>query len=181
MKRIKLWAIVTIFIALGVLFFDSTNSIDSSTHQESTQSSLPTSPPANTANDTKIIVPGGGLIAHERAGGHLIARHVGRTKQQLIERVNSGAVRTASSFFNQDIAERAVAQAIIVNQAKIDHYLRSYQHKYLEITYRSPSPVGYSFSSGGHSVTTVHGVKVIISQDKTMPIKYKIITGYPTP
>mgnify|MGYP000386227044 CR=1 FL=1 len=33
-------------------------------------------------------VPGGGLSAHEGAGGHLIARHVGRTEQQLIDRAN---------------------------------------------------------------------------------------------
>ena len=32
-------------------------------------------------------VPGGGLKAHEKAGGHLLARHTGKSEADLIERL----------------------------------------------------------------------------------------------
>ncbi len=45
------------------------------------------------------IVPGGGLAAHEGAGGHLLARHVGQTAAQLSSRLASEpGLKVASSF-----------------------------------------------------------------------------------
>src|SRR5699024_10010260 len=37
-------------------------------------------------------VPGGGLQAHEDAGGHLIERHVGKSEQWLVDRVRNDNV-----------------------------------------------------------------------------------------
>lgn len=37
--------------------------------------------------DPAAEVPGGGLEAHEAAGGHLIERHVGKSEQWLVDRV----------------------------------------------------------------------------------------------
>lgn len=45
------------------------------------------------------LVPGGGLQAHEDAGGHTLARHVGRTDLQLLDRfITQPWIRGSSSF-----------------------------------------------------------------------------------
>ncbi len=43
----------------------------------------------NSVGGSTRIVPGGGLQAHEAAGGHLIQRHVGQTDADLIARLNA--------------------------------------------------------------------------------------------
>ncbi|WP_371241908.1 hypothetical protein [Pantoea sp. KPR_PJ] len=42
------------------------------------------------AGQHSTIVSGGGLAAHEKAGGHLIERHVGKTEAELFDRVSTG-------------------------------------------------------------------------------------------
>src|SRR5690606_4942395 len=61
-------------------------------------------------------VPGGGLQAHEDAGGHLIERHVGKSEQWLVDRVNRDNISAASSFIDLPEAERLVAETLMENQ-----------------------------------------------------------------
>src|SRR5437016_14358790 len=71
-------------------------------------------------------VPGGGLEAHENAGGHLLERHVGKTPEDLSARLASDKdIDAASSFTDKATAEKAVAETIETNQAKIDSWLAS--------------------------------------------------------
>src|SRR3546814_19430147 len=50
-------------------------------------------PPTDTGE-----VPGGGLEAHEDAGSHLIERHVSRTEQQLLDRLQRENISASSHF-----------------------------------------------------------------------------------
>lgn len=127
------------------------------------------------------IVPGGGLAAHETAGGHLIDRHVGKTEAELLNRVSTGNVKSASSFTDRATAEAVTSKAIDSNQAKIDSYLSGSQKGYLEIDYQSNVPIGISVSRGSTNVSSVTNARIIIARDPSMPTGYKIITGYPTP
>ncbi|WP_456156792.1 RNase A-like domain-containing protein [Yersinia intermedia] len=127
------------------------------------------------------IVPGGGLAAHETAGGHLIDRHVGKTETELLNRVSTGNVKSASSFTDRATAEAVTSKAIDSNQAKIDSYLSGSQKGYLEIDYQSNVPIGISVSRGSTNVSSVTNARIIIARDPSMPTEYKIITGYPTP
>ncbi|KDN09383.1 filamentous hemagglutinin family outer membrane protein [Gilliamella apicola] len=127
------------------------------------------------------IVPGGSLSAHEAAGGHLIARHVGKTEQELLDRVSTGNVKTASSFTDRATAESVTSKAIEANQSKIDAYLTGNQKGYLEIEYKSSSPIGISVSKGQTNVSKVSNARIIIARDSSMPNGYRIVTGYPTP
>lgn len=128
-----------------------------------------------------LIVPGGGLVAHEAAGGHLIARHVGKTEAELLNRVSTGNVKTASSFTDRATAEAITSKAIDANQSKINNYLSGSQKGYLEIDYKSSSTIGISISKGQTSATQVSNARIIIARDPSMPTGYRIITGYPTP
>ncbi|WP_374757566.1 RNase A-like domain-containing protein [Yersinia canariae] len=121
------------------------------------------------------IISGGGLAAHEAAGGHLIDRHVGKTEAELLNRVSTGNVKSAPSFTDRATAEAVTSKAIDSNQAKIDSYLSGSQKGYLEIDYQSNVPIGISVSRGSINVSSVTNAKIIIARDPSMP------TGYPTP
>src|SRR5262249_45506352 len=49
---------------------------------------------------------------HEKHGGHLLARHVGKTKAELAARLAKESVSAASSFSSRKAAEEAVAAAL---------------------------------------------------------------------
>ncbi|WP_263057346.1 RNase A-like domain-containing protein [Pectobacterium sp. F1-1] len=118
-----------------------------------------TSKESVTTGQNSPIVPGGGLAAHEAAGGHLIDRHVGKTEAELLNRVSTGNVKTASSFSDRATAEAVTSRAIDSNQSKIKDYLSGSQKGYLEIDYQSLSPVGISVSRGVPSATQVTNAK----------------------
>ncbi|GAA5106426.1 hypothetical protein GCM10023211_06250 [Orbus sasakiae] len=126
-------------------------------------------------------VPGGGLIAHEAAGGHLIARHVAKTEQELFERVANGQVKTASSFTDMATAEKIVSLAIEANRKKIQQYLSGSEHGYLVIEYQANYVIGISVTRGKYGSIKVRNARIILARDPRMPVGYKIITGYPAP
>lgn len=47
------------------------------------------------AGQSSTIVSGGGLAAHEKAGGHLIDRHVGKSEAELFDRVSTGNTKNS--------------------------------------------------------------------------------------
>ncbi|TFY94817.1 type IV secretion protein Rhs [Pseudomonas nabeulensis] len=127
------------------------------------------------------IVPGGGLATHEKAGGHLIEKHVGRTDQQLAERLSREPhVPTASTFPDRATAESEVSKVLATNQAKIDRFVRGNDNQ-IVIIERTQNPVGTSLKRG--ETTTVPGreIYLIIRRDTNMPDGYRIHTGYPNP
>src|SRR3546814_20055072 len=75
-------------------------------------------PPTDTGE-----VPGGGLEAHEDAGSHLIERHVGRTEQQLLDRLQRENISASSSFRDLPAAEHFVSGTISENQDRVDAWL----------------------------------------------------------
>ncbi|WP_293545048.1 hemagglutinin repeat-containing protein [Pluralibacter sp.] len=127
------------------------------------------------------IVHGGGLAAHEKAGGHLIDRHVGKSEAELFDRVSTGNTKTASTFTDRATAEAVASRAIDSNQAKIQNYLSSSQKGYLELDYQSSTAIGISVTRGSTSAVPATNARIIIGRDSSMPGGYKIITGYPTP
>jgi len=130
---------------------------------------------------SSTIVPGGGLAAHEKAGGHLIDRHVGKTEAELFDRVSTGNTKTASTFTDRATAEAVTSKAIDSNQSKIQSYLSGSQKGYLELNYQSSAAIGISVTRGSTNVVPTTNARIIIGRDPSMPDGYKIITGYPTP
>ncbi|GAB3412978.1 hypothetical protein GCM10027361_24200 [Erwinia aphidicola] len=130
---------------------------------------------------SSTIVPGGGLAAHEKAGGHLIDRHVGKTEAELFDRVSTGNTKTASTFTDRATAEAVTSKAIDSNQSKIQSYLSGSQKGYLELDYQSSAAIGISVTRGSTNVVPTTNARIIIGRDPSMPDGYRIITGYPTP
>ena len=127
------------------------------------------------------IVPGGGLQAHEAAGGHLISRHIGKSDADLGARLSSQPnIKAASSFPDLATAERAVSSALDANAANIYQFLNGTGGR-LAINHNVGSPVGNVMSRGATTSAPSSNVRVIIQRDATMPTGYRIATGFPVP
>jgi filamentous hemagglutinin len=125
------------------------------------------------------LVPGGGLAAHERGGGHTIARHVGTTDADLAARLAADPrISGASSFTDRTVAESAIAQALDANYAAINAWLTGSSPR-LVVDHALPGPVGRSLTRGAAGPMDVSGVRVVLQRDPSMPGGYRIMTGFP--
>ncbi|MCE7033523.1 hypothetical protein LY625_13020 [Lysobacter sp. GX 14042] len=126
-------------------------------------------------------VPGGGLIAHEDAGGHLIDRHVGKSEQWLVDRVNRDNISAASSFIDLPEAERLVAETLMANQDGVDAWLDGAGGNRLVIDASFDSRTGISVERGDSQAGDVYSVKLVLERsDRIEDIGFRIVTGYPT-
>ena len=132
------------------------------------------------SQDASSIVPGGGLQAHENAGGHLLLKHVGQTEQSLMLRmVNEPRITGSSSYYDRATAEYAMSQALDANEPAIAAWLQGSAGR-LKIEHSHPFPVGISVSRGASRAVDVSSTRAILVRDASMPTGYKILTGFPT-
>ncbi|MBI6602776.1 filamentous hemagglutinin [Pseudomonas sp. S4_EA_1b] len=128
-----------------------------------------------------VIVPRGGLAAHEAAGGHLMEKHVGRTNKQLLDRLKQEPnIPAASTFHDRASAELAISSVINENKTKIKNFLKGSNNQ-LVIIQKPKEPIGTSIKK--KTTTPVPGKEIylIIRRDKNMPNGYRIHTGFPNP
>jgi len=125
-------------------------------------------------------VPGGGLEAHEEAGGHLIERHVGRTEQQLLDRLQRENISASSSFRDLPAAEHFVSGTISENQDRVDAWLDGKGGKRLVLDASFDASTGISIRRGESQAQDVYSVKLVLERSDALDIGYRIVTGYPT-
>lgn len=66
------------------------------------------------------------LSAHERQGGHTIERHVGKSDQDLIDRLRQQKnISAASTFASRSAAEKAVTDALNRNEKKVRGWMKT--------------------------------------------------------
>jgi len=126
-------------------------------------------------------VPGGGLEAHEDAGGHLIERHVGKSEEWLVDRVRRENISAASSFTTLPAAEHFVAATIGEHQARIDAWLGGEGGNRLVVDARFDASTGISVARGDSEARDVHSVRLVLERSDRLDVGYRIVTGYPTP
>ena len=71
----------------------------------------------------------GGLDVHEVAGGHLLDKHVGESREYLEERILSEGLPAASTFDDLKSAELAISEIISLKKQQIDEFLTSSEKK----------------------------------------------------
>lgn len=132
-------------------------------------------------NASCALVPGGGLAAHEAAGGHAIARHVGRTEQQLRARFEDNPrMKISSTFVDRVSAERFVSAAINAEQERVREFVASGRPS-LTIDYVAKDTTGISVQRGIPGIVHVNGVRIVLIKAPSMPDGYLILTAYPQP
>lgn len=127
------------------------------------------------------ITPGGGLTAHESAGGHTLARHVGLTEIELAKRLATQiTLPRASSFANREVAEQAISEAIDANQTQITNWLTGSSAR-CQISYTAISPIGITLARGATKTVAAQNIQIVLKRDSSVPFGYYILTAYPEP
>lgn len=125
-------------------------------------------------------VPGGGLEAHEDAGGHLIERHVGKSEEWLVDRVTNDNISAASSFRDLPEAEHFVSATIAEHQDRVDAWVDGQGGNRLVIDASFDASTGISVKRGETQAEDVFSVKLVLERSSALDIGYRIVTGYPS-
>ena len=133
---------------------------------------------ANSVGASSRLVPGGGLMAHEGAGGHLLARHLGQTDAQLSARLAAQPrLPAASTFGARTEAEAAVAGAFDHNAAQLSTWTAGGANGRLVLN--APFPGGSVMFPGASASVPGTGVRVVLQGNGSGG--YHVLTGFPTP
>jgi hypothetical protein len=120
----------------------------------------------------------GWLARHEHSGSHTLRDHVGKTVDELQERLASTGMRAASSFRSEADAERILERVMHQRAIEIRQWLAQGAGP-LRID-ATTTNAGISVFKDGSS-RAVDGVRVILMRDSTMPDGYRILTAFPQP
>lgn len=122
------------------------------------------------------------LAAEEAAGGHTIARHVGKSEAFLRNRLATERVAAAGTFRSLKDAEKFVSRAVAANASQIESWAKS-----------SRAVRGFQFAyDAGEAVGTViprstgilqKSTKIVVVLRKTIVGKkiYFVLTAFPAP
>ena len=130
--------------------------------------------------DAPSEVPGGGLEAHEDAGGHLIERHVGKSEEWLVDRVRRDNISAASSFRDIDEAGHFVAATLAEHRDRIDAWIDGKGGSRLVVDASFDASTGISVKRGDSSAEDVFSVRLVLERSDRLDIGYRLVTGYPS-
>jgi hypothetical protein len=120
----------------------------------------------------------GWLAKHEHSGSHTLRDHVGRTETELREQIAATGKKRASSFLDQDAAERLIERTLRHTDADVQAWLSSGRHKHaVEAFFGERTGIT---AVRGAATETADGVRVVLLRDASMPDGYRILTSYPT-
>ena len=127
------------------------------------------------------LAPGGGLGAHVSKRGHLIERHVGKTDEELLERIRNNPRITGSSTFIDRATAEKVANTVLNNPKnieKIQKWLSDPNSRpTLPLRYKGDGEIiGRSVSRNSEVVENVTNAKIVLKKDSNGNF---ILTGYP--
>ena len=115
--------------------------------------------------------------------GHTIARHVGRTPEQLIARLSEPrAPHISASFKNIRQAELIISEVLSVKSRQIEYALK-YTHTRATLVYvhRFNFPIGTYVERGATEVKKAYGVRLVIRPATFNGRQYYLVTAFPTP
>ncbi len=134
--------------------------------------------PASTSVSAPESSVEGRLEQDERLGGHTLRRHVGRTDEQLRERLaREPNISAASTFTDLPAAEKTVSRTIEQNRTRIDQWLDADSHPNLALQFRGSEPIGRSLRRGGNAIEPCYGAVVVLRWDGGRD--YHVLTAYP--
>lgn len=121
------------------------------------------------------------LSQDEAAGGHTLRKHVGRSDEELRQRLrHERNIAAASTWSDRETAERAVGTAVEQNRERIERWLdRQGGHPNLVIDYDGdPShPIGRTLRRDADQAEPCSHATVVLKW--TGPNDYYVLTSYP--
>jgi hypothetical protein len=116
----------------------------------------------------------------EARGGHTLARHVGRTDAQLLERLERERnISAASTYTDRAVAERTVARTLARNEARVSAWrARRGNRPNLALDYRGPAneTIGRSIRRGRRTAAPCTNAIVVLRWDGAGDF---VLTSYP--
>jgi hypothetical protein len=146
----------------------------------------PTSSAAKPAPSTSGARPGAtesyDLGADEAKGGHTLARHVGRSDAQLLERLQRERhISAASTYTDRAVAERTVARTLARHAAQVSAWeQRTGNRPNLALDYRGAADeiLGRSIRRGRRDAVPCTNALVVLRWDGRGSF---VLTTYPEP
>ena len=138
--------------------------------------------PATTANrraESRLNDgPARDLSQDERAGGHILRKHVGQSEEDLRRRLQRESnITGASTYTDRNTAEHVVGAAIAQSQSQIESWLNQGRHPNLVLDYDGTEAIGRSMNRGEvHSHPCTHALVVL---KYAGPDDYYVLTSYP--
>jgi hypothetical protein len=130
---------------------------------------------------------GGGLMSgptrdlsqDEAAGGHILRKHVGKTDDDLRQRLNrEHNISGASTYTDRSAAEHAVGAALAQSQDRLQRWLnRPGGHANLVLDYDSPEPIGRTINRGEDRSRPCSHALVVLKY--VGPNDFYVLTSYP--
>ncbi|MBI3645173.1 MAG: hypothetical protein HY233_04335 [Acidobacteriales bacterium] len=119
------------------------------------------------------------LSQDEAAGGHVLRKHVGRTDNELRDRLErEHNISGASAYADRATAEHAIGSALAQSQDRIQRWLnRSGGHANLVLDYDSDQPLGRTLNRGDSQSRPCSHAVVVLKFDP--PAGYHVLTSYP--
>jgi hypothetical protein len=145
----------------------------------------PTAPAPPPADPAGAAAPTAGsesydLAADEAKGGHTLARHVGRTEQQLRDRLDRERnISAASTYTDRALAERTVARTLAIHGNRVAVWRkRSGSRPNLALDYRGPAKeiIGRSIRRGRAAAVPCSDAVVVLRWDGSGGF---VLTSYP--
>ncbi|GAW49854.1 MULTISPECIES: RNase A-like domain-containing protein [unclassified Nocardioides] len=119
------------------------------------------------------------LRSHEHSGSHTRRDHIGRSDQQLRERLaNESGPPAASTFRSEREAERAIEDAISRNRGAIDNWMASGRFKkpfFADVGY----DIGRILVRDTGEIVSSTKVRLVLVKDSSMPLGWRLLTAFP--
>ncbi len=129
------------------------------------------------AEDVVHLVPGGGLAAHEAAGGHTLRKHVGKSEEFLRHRLATEPnIKGASTFYDRQTAENSISGLLRSQQRTVDRWLAGHRDA-LVLKDKLPVSVGTVILRGYTNSNAAYGIKIVLRRNAQTTSGYLLITA----
>jgi len=120
------------------------------------------------------------LSADEAMGGHTLARHVGKTDDELRERLRrEPEISSASTYTDRATAEAVVAEALSSAPRSFDSWRRrTGRRANFVMHFGADRPIGRSMSRGRVEATPCENALVVVRWDERRQ-RFYVLTSYP--
>ena len=118
------------------------------------------------------------LELDELRGGHTIARHVGKSEQELRDRLTREPdISAASSYFDLETAEMVVAAALSKRRSDIDRWVGGTGPRAnLALRFTHDAPAGLKVERGAQAAREINSVVVVLRWANG---DWYVLTSYP--
>jgi hypothetical protein len=123
------------------------------------------------------------LAEEEAAGGHTIARHVGRTEGQLQARLASEPrIPAASSFRTIEEAQAVLSRAMRANRQVIETWAKNPNApNRLRLLFNAGQDIGYGVVRQTGGLQNMQKVRIVLEKTSVNGKLYYILTSFPEP